>query len=259
MVEETGFASPTNIAWRGDVGVVEYGGGDRGMVAMFYSRPMQNPAKSSKEGRPYFEDKIFVRIAPPGERLNIVDREVTESDKRRWPTQWHQFQQRKEQQPDGTPIDMLFPEYPAVAATLRAHGVSTIEQCADLSAPAIDNIGMGSQRYVNAAAKYLEMASKGKATTQMRHELEERDRKIKILERTVDDLKGLVEELRGKAMGAPDLAQIQAMVAGVMQRPVSLPGPQFDAQSAMINSTSATSQITQANKNRKRSRVRVGR
>ncbi len=67
------FSSPTGINWRGDVGVVEYGN-DRSMVAIFYNKPVHNPAKSVKDGHPFYEDQVFVRIHPPGERLNIVER-----------------------------------------------------------------------------------------------------------------------------------------------------------------------------------------
>ena len=44
------FSTPTNISWRGDVGVVEYGGGDKGMICMFYNRPMHDPIKSKEAG-----------------------------------------------------------------------------------------------------------------------------------------------------------------------------------------------------------------
>ena len=66
------FQGHTGIKWQGDVGVVQYGGGDSKQVVMFYLKPVRNPAKSAEMGRPYFDDKVFVRIHPPGERLNIV-------------------------------------------------------------------------------------------------------------------------------------------------------------------------------------------
>lgn len=156
---DEGFASHTGINWQGNVGVVEYGN-DRNMIAMFYVKSVLVPAKSNEHGRPYHEDQVFVRIHPPGERLNIVDRPVKDSDKRRWPIQWAQFQQNQEQHPEGTPVDLLYPAHPSVAATLRANGVFTIEQCAELSGPAIDSIGMGAQRYSNDAKKYLELANR---------------------------------------------------------------------------------------------------
>ena len=241
MIDD-GLPSPTGIDWRGDVGVVRYGN-PSGMVCMFYNKPVQIPAKSAELGRPYSEDQIYVRIHPPGERLNIVDRRANEDDKRRFPQQWHLFSQQKEQHPEGTQIELLYPEYPAVAANLRGCGVQTIEQCADLSANAIESIGMGAQRYVNEAKKYLDMAAKGASASQMRHELEIRDRNIKVLEKTVEQLKATVEELRSAGAAAPSLAQLQTLISGAMARPQmpmaqATTAPGFDPQSAMINATS---------------------
>lgn len=245
------FAPHTSISWQGNVGTVEYGGGDRGMVCMFYNRAVHNAAKSKEEGRQVFEDKVYVRIHPPGERLNIVDREANENDTRRWPAQWQQFSKNKAQQPDGTPIELLYPDYPSVAAMLRANGIATVEQCAELSAHAIENIGMGTQRYVNAAQVYLKASSKGVAATQMRAQLEERDREIRTLNHKVDSLMAEVENLRAHATMPPDLAQLQAAIAGAMQRPVHMPSRGFDPQTALINANSPTAQVAKANTRRR--------
>lgn len=257
-MSDEGFSSPTNITWQGTTGMVEYGGGDRGMICMFYNRPTHNPAKSKEAGSPYYEDKVFVRIHPPGERLNIVDREASGRDKQRFPAQWAQFQQNKEQHPDGTPIDLLYPETPSIAATLRASGVPTVEVLAELSAPAIENIGMGCQTWVNQARKYLEAASKGATVVQMRTALEDRDREIKALKTMVDGLKTRVEELTTRAQGGPDLASLQALLAATMGRPTHMPAQSFDAQTAMINATSTQTLMQQENKTKRRSRPRVG-
>jgi hypothetical protein len=257
MSDETDFASPTNINWQGTTGIVEYGGGDRGMVAMFYNRPMPNPAKARETGHPFFEDQVYIRVHPPGERLNIVDRKATDVDRRRWPMQWQQFQQNKQQQPEGAPIELLYPEYPSVAAMLRANAVMTIEQCAELSGTAIDAIGMGSQRYVNAAKKWLEAANKGVKASQMIHELEERDREIKVLKSTVEKLMVRVEELTQNNLAQPNLAQLQTLIAGAMSRPQHMPNQAFDPQTAMINATSPTSLVEQGHKPKRRARPRV--
>lgn len=254
------FASHTNIEWNGHVGVVQYGGGDKNMLAMFYNRSIHSPAKSQAEGRPVFEDQVYVRIHPPGERLNIIDRPAQTGDRRRFALQWAQFQENKQQTPEGTPIDLLYPEHPSIGSMLRASGVHTIEQCAELSGPAIDNIGMGSQRYVNDATKYLQAATKGVKASQMRHELEERDSQIRTLTQMVDTLKGEVERLRDIQNQSVDLQQVQQLIAGQQLRPKFPAGAPrqmntaFDAQTAQINATSATNDVAQ--QKRQRSRIR---
>lgn len=236
MADVTEFQVPTNIKWQGTTGVVEYGGGDRNLLVLFYNKPVHNPAKSLAAGRPVFEDTVMVRIAPPGERLNIVERPAKGEDSRRFPLQWQQFQQNKQQTPEGTPIDLLYPDRPAIAATLRANGVHTIEQCAELSANAIENIGMGCQSWVNAAQQILTASNKGVKAVQLRHELEERDREIAHLKRMVEDLKATVQTMRNERLQQADLA-LQTLVAGAMPRPTHMPGVGFDPQTAMINAT----------------------
>lgn len=253
------FSAHTNIRWNGNVGTVEYGGGDRTMVAMFYNRPMHNPARSQEEGRPFYEDRVYVRIHPPGERLNIVDRPATDQDRRRFPVQWQQFSENRQQIPEGTPIDLLYPEQPSIGAMLRASGVHTIEQCAELSGVAIDEIGMGAQKYSNEAQKYLQAASKGVGASQLRHELEERDSKIRTLEQTVESLQSRLQQLMDVNSQGVELAQLQKQIASLQMRPTFPAGapkqmaPAFDPQTAQINATHTTGDIAKA----KRTRARI--
>lgn len=247
------FASPTGIAWEGGdtVGVVEYG--DKNKVVMFYNRSVHNPSKSKELGRPTYEDKVFVRVHPPGERLNIVDRPATGEDSRRWPTQWAQFRQNAEQIPDGTPIGMLYPQTPSIADTLRANGVFTIEQCANLSGHAIDNIGMGAQEWVNAAVKYLEVSNKGVKGSKLQAELDKRDGEIRVLKTQVDELKVMVEKLTAARLNN-DLAAAQRLIAGHMAVPEHMPSVAFDPQTEQINATSERA-IRQPTSRRPRSRL----
>lgn len=235
------FNTHTNINWRGDVGVVEYGGGTKGQIAIFYHRAVHDPKKSLEAGRPVFVDQVYVRVAPPGERLNVVDRPATGSDAKNWPIQWAQFQQNNEQVPEGTPIDQLFADKPAVVATLRANNVFTVEQCAELSGNAIDNIGMGAQSWCNAAQKYMEQANKGVAIVHFRKEMEEKESQIRVLNQQIEMLKSEVHSLReNKKTDSLNLEEVQKLIANAMGRP-QMPvaggniGNNFDVSTAQIN------------------------
>ena len=225
-------------------GVVNYGPGDSGMVVMFYMKPVRNPAKSAETGRPFFDDKIFVRIHPPGERLNIVDREASDVDRKRFPMQWAQFKDNAPQVSDGTPIDMLFPANPSSAAALKASGVHTVEQCAELSAHAIETIGMGAQGWVNTAKHYIEVANKGIKASQLKQALDEKDREINSLKNKVELLEGQLNTVKANQSKALTMADVQQMLAnqgGGGKRGVFVPDPNsnFDAQTAQINATHA--------------------
>ncbi len=222
------FSSPTNIVWGGSgghVGTVEYGGGAQGLVVFFYNKSAHNKQASLQAGRPVYGDQVFVRIAPPGEKLNVVDRPANGGDARRWPTQWNQFQQNKQQTIEGTPIDLLYPDNPSIGATMRASGVYTIEQCAELSAHAIESVGMGAQTWVNAAKKYMTAANKGVNLTQYRHDLDERDREVGFLKKQIDELMFEIQKLRNENQVRGNLA-LQSLVAASLP----IPTPAMDAQ-----------------------------
>lgn len=264
------FQAHQKINWHGDVGVVQYGGGDPSMVVMFFMKPISNPAKSVEAGRPFFDDKIFVRIHPPGERLNIVEREANEQDKRRFPMQWAQFKDNAPQVCDGTPVDMLFASKPSIGAVLKASGVHTVEQCAALSAHAIETIGMGAQQWVNEAIRYLEVANKGVKASQLKAALEEKDREISSLKHTLGLVQEELERIRENQNQTVTMADVQQMMAnqgGNGKRGVFAPGkqlnPNFDAQSAQINATHATRDLAKGKVAKKavpakRERARIG-
>lgn len=243
-------AKVTGINWNqaAGVGMVEYDGGSRGQMAIFYNRGVHDPSASSQAGRQIFRDRVYIRVSPPGERLNVVDRPATEDDKRRWPMQWHQFVQNHEQVPEGTPIEQLYPEKPSIAQTLKASGVHTIEQCSELSGHAIDNVGMGAQQWVNTAKSYIEKANRGVTITQHRREMENKDQQIKLLERQVQELSAKLSVIEQKNMQAVNMTQVQELIAGMMARPQFPPGgmfhqtqmsPKFDVQTQQINAVNS--------------------
>lgn len=261
------FQAHQSIKWQGEVGIVQYGGGDASMVVMFFLKPIRNPAKSGENGRPFFEDKTFVRIHPPGERLNIIEREATDADRRRFPMQYAQFRENAPQTAAGTPIDMLFNDRPSVAAMLKASGVHTVEQCAKLSAHAIETIGMGAQQWVNDAQRYLEVADKGVKASQLKAALDDKDREINSLKHQLGLVQSELEHIRENQSNNVTMADVQQMMAnqgGGGKRGVYAPGkqlnPNFDAQTAQINNTHVTKDIARAKAapaKPKRERVRV--
>jgi len=174
-------------------GVANSGPTDDQLIVGFYKRSVLNKAKSQEQGTPVHEGRDFVKIQHPGENLNVVDREVTQQDKNRWPQKWEQYQKNIDQTPDGIPINLLFPANPEVEATLRGYNIHTVQQLAHLSGNAIGTIGMGCQLWVNRASKYLAQAEKGVDFHKFNSEMAQKDREISTLKRQLDDLSKLVQ------------------------------------------------------------------
>lgn len=258
------FQPHNSITKMGDWGGVVNYGNQAAMIVLFFLKPIVNEARSREHGRPFYEDKVFVRVHPPGERLNIVERPATEQDRKRWPMQWAQYQQNKPQVSEGTPIEMLFPSQPSVAAALQASGVHTVEQCAELSANAIETIGMGAQQWVNEAQRYLQVANRGVKHSEMRKAMDDLERENNSLKNKLKIVTGELHLLREKAEKAVTLDDVQQLIAnqgGNGRRAVYPTGKlnqNFDAQSAQIAATHPTRDLAKSKKTSpKRVRARI--
>jgi len=127
--------------------------------------------------------------------MNQIDRPLRADDKVRFKQYWDNFQLQKAQVPEGTPIDLLFPNNPAIADTLRGYGIYTIQQLANLTAHAVDSVGMGGQEYVNKAKKYLEAATSGKEVVKMQEDMRRMARELERAEANNATLKQQVDAL----------------------------------------------------------------
>ena len=173
--------------------------GDEGLIITFYVKSVQDIQQSERQGVPIYRDAQFVKIFRAGEMMNVIDRPVQEYDKIRFRHQWEQFQLNKTQLPEGTPIELLFPNHPSISDTLKSYGVYTIQQCAGLTAHAIDRLGMGGQEYVNRAQAYIDAAKDGKNVIAMQEDLKKKDAQIRLQQKQIDELIQQVRTLMTKS------------------------------------------------------------
>lgn len=195
-----------NVNWNSaskDYGTVDFDI-DKDLVVTFYYKSVQDVVKSREQSMPIFNDVVYVKIFRPGEQLNVIDRPMVQQDQRRFRRQWEAFLDKRSQVPEGTPVDLLFPNNPSVADSLKARGMYTIQQLANLTAHAIETIGMGGQEYVNRAKKYLEAASSGESFIKQQENTKRLQDENTRLTRDVNSLRtqldGLLNSL--KASGA---------------------------------------------------------
>lgn len=240
------FAPATGINWNpgGLSGTVKYGD-DRNLLVMFYNRSVEVPSESAEKGRRICRDEIYVTIQHPGESLNKIDRPATDQDKHRFRDSWSKFLQNRTQIPEGTPIDLLFPNHPSVAENLRAYGVYTIEQCAGLSAHAIDSIGRGGQEYVNRSKRYLDSATKGAGFHALQKELDETKQALRLAENQISQFKVQLDSL---------LMRNNDPIRGAISPPFV---QNYDVQAERINANHPTQEVFTKTKNTRRGKVTV--
>lgn len=209
-----GFEQP---AFMQDDGSVRFGS-DAHMNVVFYTRVVHDPEESTRRGMPFSKSATYVKIQQPGERDN-VDRPVRgDMDEaiRRFPRQWALFQAGKKAVPQGTPVEVLFPQTPEIPVNLHLVGVHTVQQLANLTAHGMDTIGMGAAMWKQKAGEFLK-AAEGSAgyhkldaeNQKLRNKLEVQEHNMSLMRAQLD---ALIAAKNGAAPGTikpfePTLAQ----------------------------------------------------
>lgn len=140
---------------------------DSRLAVKFYTREVQNQIETIKENRPIFEEKVFIKIAVPGDQYSEIDTYAHDEHKNRFPIQWANFlnRQGEEQNYSGTSLK----EWPLItksqAEELRGLKFHTVESIAMATDQAIQKIGMlaGMSPYTfrEKAQSFLKMAKEG--------------------------------------------------------------------------------------------------
>jgi uncharacterized coiled-coil protein SlyX len=112
---------------------------------------------------------------------------------------------------------------------------------------------MGAMQYVNNAKRYLEQSGKGAGSIAARKQIEDLESKLRVQDQQIAQLKAVVAQMEQRQMGAPNLAQLQNMLAGVMQVPMQ--APQIDGQSQMISNNHPTTELARQQPKRKRATI----
>lgn len=175
-----------NDMMRGTINEAGFGavGDDTKAWATFRMHPVLDAMASKDAGRPIKKDVPYIKIIQPGENnTQVYDQPATDDDVRRFPRQWTAFQQNQQQTVDGAPLDLLFPDSPAIVENLKHVGFRTIEQLAAANDTALQSVGMGSRQWKEKAVGYLAAAEKGKDF----HGLSDRLEKLELLTREKDD------------------------------------------------------------------------
>lgn len=155
-------------SWDPNAGLAAQQGDDSRAIVEFRMHPVVDGMASKDAGRTIKRDVPYVKILHPGEaNLSVYDQPATDEDAARFPRQWAAFKSNQSQVISGTPLELLFPESPAIVANLNASMVRTAEQLAALTDTALQEIGMGARAWKEKAAAYLAQAEKGQGFHQL--------------------------------------------------------------------------------------------
>ncbi len=134
-------------------------GDDSKCWATFRMHPVVDHLASKEAGRTIKKDVPYIKIIQPGESTRqVYDQPATDEDVARFPRQWAAFQAGQKQEVIGTPLELLFPDSPAIVENLKVVGFRTVEQLSAANDTALQSIGMGSRQWQQKAKDYSALA-----------------------------------------------------------------------------------------------------
>jgi len=181
-------------------------GSDKGLFVEFRHEAVKQDFRSREEGRPVFEDVVFIKIMFPGDKTKTVDRPAKlkdddsgPSDIRRFPAQWQQFQAEESQVGAGMPLA----EFPALTksqvAEFKAMNIHTVEQLSDMSDSQLTWLGARELR--EQARNWLDKAKGNAVEARLQTALDQRDQVIDQQQQQLDAMKAQIADLQSQLKG----------------------------------------------------------
>ena len=206
-----------------------------GVRAEFYMDAVLDQGASIAAGRPIYHDVEFVKIIIPGIVTNVHVKRVGPVEAQRWAKEYEAFRAGREQPVEGTPLA----EWPiltrAMIKELQHFEIRTVEELANLSDIAVQNIGMGGPLLRDRAKAYLSDAEREKLNSRLAAQNELQISRIAVLENQVRELGELLGRIDAERRVLADRPHALAtMITGSVD-----PIEQFRASQPQLHAPSA--------------------
>lgn len=176
---------------------------ENGALVEFYSEAVQNNFKSKQEGRPIYEDRVFVRIQTPGDTRTMINSEATDQDKAQFPKSWEAFQRGLEAVTEGTPLAQWTAVTTSQVKELAHVHVRTVEHLAALSDSSLQKMGPGYQSLREQARHYIEAAKGNADATAVLRENEQLREQVVLMGDQIKALKAQVDAMEAEKADQP--------------------------------------------------------
>lgn len=160
----------------------------------FYTRPVQDEAESDKQGRPIYNEVEYLEIRAPGNATNIVQRPVTDMDKRRFRRQYEMFKEGNEEQLVGTPLTEVTWVTRSQAEELSYLRIRTLEQLAEVGDDVCTRIP-GLFKLKQRAQTTVETATKNAPILELTAKLESLANENATLKKAVEEQAATIKKL----------------------------------------------------------------
>lgn len=173
---------------------------DKSVFVKFYTKPVQNEAKSATEGRPIFDEKEYVEIRTPGDQNNVIQRPVCDMDRQRFGSAYRQFKAGIQDQLVGTPLSEMPWLTRAQAEELSYLRVRTVEALAELN-DGVCGRHAGLYKLKQTAQAYLKRAGDQAPFAEMQKQMDEMREKLEAAEATIADQSRIIKNLKADNKG----------------------------------------------------------
>lgn len=180
---------------------------NKGMaIAKFYVHTVQDVARTAATGAYRGRPVDMVRIIIPGDKHNIVERRVKESDKEKYAREYEAFRKMEDYQPDGT----LLQNWPLLSRSqvedLKYSNIFTVEQLSEVPDNMLSSLGLGGRLLRKHAKAFLETAATGAVSSKLVSENAHLQSTVDQLTKQISDLTSKFEAMAGKA--GQDVAEL---------------------------------------------------
>lgn len=163
--------------------------------------PQINEDKSGLEGRPIYDEVLYITIYVPGER-DIVHRKSYERDYQRFPFQYQAYRNKQNQDfAGGTPLKVVPWLSLGQIKELEFFNCYTVEHLANMPDSAAGKF-QAIQKLKQNAKDFLQLAKEAAPMTQMRAEMDQKDSKINTLEDQIRQLTARMDIMAAAAKAA---------------------------------------------------------
>lgn len=160
--------------------------GSRNFV-QFYNDGIENEKESLAQGRPVFREVTFIKIMIPGNKSEIIERKMRDTDKQEYPMQYQAFMNGVEEPVDGMPLKDWAPITRSQVMELAHFGCKTVEQLAGMADSNAQNF-MAIMGLRQKARDWLEEAEKHAPVSAIRAENDQLRNQMAALQDQMDQM-----------------------------------------------------------------------
>lgn len=174
--------------------------GDDKLYKRFFMDVLEDPIASKEAGIRKFRDTEMITIMVPGNKTNVITREVRPEDRVRFAKEYDRFKAGEIDQINGFPLK----EWPALSRAqieeLKYQGFHTVEQLANMN-DGVAGRHMGYNDLKQKAQRWLDNQKSAAPLEKLEAAVKDRESEISALQNQIAEQAKMLAELQAKMKG----------------------------------------------------------